>query len=170
MTSIPTPPEAAINWAIGEAISSPCQKSKRGVVIYDPNLEDTSMFSPIGTGLNGPPRGGCDGSCRSRCSELAVHAEVRAIRASSYWLGRTGYLPHRLDNMHLVHVKVTNDKGPWELTAGKGPCCIGCSAQLLDVNIGRIWLYETHPDGNRWVCYTAEEFHRVTIENTKPAH
>ena len=174
------PPRWAVDLAVAQASWSPCEKSKRGVVIYDPNGAEAA----IGIGTNGWPmgRGGCgaDEACRARCGELAVHAETRAIQRACHFVGVHNYqtshevpegkwLPHfNLKFLHLVHVKVTNHDGRWELTVGKGPSCMACAAQIADVNLGAVWLYEDHPEGPRWVQYRGQEFYDVTIKNTAP--
>lgn len=147
MTEPPSYVIAAANFAARE---SPCQKSRRGVCVFNPfeadRLERTGDVSAAyrtafiknhviaGVGFNGPPGNLlCDGSadCRSNCNKFCVHAEVRAIRAAGI-----------LDDVHdldLVHVKVDEDGG---IVAGGPPSCWQCSREILDVGVRGVWLYE----------------------------
>lgn len=181
----PYEPEAChVATALEVAARSPC-RSKRGVVIFDP---ETDAFR--GSGHNGPPGGSCPGRavCAGKCGQLSVHAEVRALRAAAVYIA----MMHPPGPYDLVHVERAADG---TVVACDGPRCIGCAVQILDVGfIGGVWLYEAwSPDevsdaltGSRhrtsaelvaharrlaaagrlgeWRRYTAEEFHRATLE------
>ena len=147
-----TPPDYVIEAARAAAIRSPCEKSKRGAVLF--NLEKHEMWERTppssflssataetarrehvvaATGFNGqPPPFMCSGSdlCRRDCAQLCLHAEERAIRAA-------GALDDVVD-LELVHVKVVND----EVVPGKGPGCAQCSRLIVETNLRGIWLFE----------------------------
>jgi hypothetical protein len=152
------------------AMNSPCQKSKRGVVAFNPERHDE--LSPVnerglmggvrerhviaGTGFNGPPRGFlCDGSpeCRADCAKFCMHAESRAIRAA-------GILDD-VDMLVLVHVKVANDR----VVPGGPPSCWQCSREILDVGLRGVWLYETAT----CTC-PPEEVARIAVSSSLPPH
>lgn len=143
------PPQIVIDEAIRQANLSPCEKSKRGVVLYndeiahnwaaDPvslRIADSISFCP-GRGFNGPPKGfTCPGvdQCGSSCGRLCLHAEDRAIRDA-------GILDDVVD-LIAVHVKVVDGK----LVAGGPPGCELCSKVIVEVRLKGIWLYEAQ----RW--------------------
>lgn len=175
------PPDWIIDVARETALASPCLKSRRGVVLFSPSLEERRVANGIklgraveGTiiasrGFNGPP--GCEfrntfyctgtAGCRLDCAKLCIHAEDRAIRAA-------GALDDVRD-LELVHVKVVDG----QVVAGGGPSCWQCSRLVVDVGLRGVWLYEL-PAGNltghdlrevvgTWRFYTADEFHRETL-------
>jgi len=158
------PPEYAIDTARRAALESPCQKSKRGVALFNRETADLivrngGMYRTMiaGTGFNGPPPGFiCDGSeaCRADCGKFCVHAEVRGIRAA-------GILDD-VGDLELVHVKVVGglvvDSGP--------PSCWQCSREVLDVGLRGVWLFEQPVDRTAapgWRYYTAHDFHCATL-------
>lgn len=165
------PPDYVIEAARKAAIQSPCKKSNRGVVLYNPELHDHWEKGYIatvserdrqviaGVGWNGPPKHFlCDGSpeCKANCGKFCVHAEVRAIRAAGI-----------LDDVHdlvLVHVKVSV---LGIVVAGGPPSCWQCSREILDVGLRGVWLYEQGGiDGvDAWRYYTAHDFHAATLTN-----
>lgn len=182
------PPHYVIEAARQAAIKSPCQKSKRGVAIFNPETHDRftrhiglGTISDLraaqrdvlaGAGFNGPPPGYlCDGSvaCRRDCAKFCLHAEHRAIRAA-------GFLDD-VRHLELVHVKlalettVRGDKG--EIEAGGPPTCWQCSKEILDVGLRGVWLYEKLVSddgqalilGGAWRFYTAHDFHNETLKN-----
>lgn len=189
------PPDHVIAMAVERAMLSPCAKSKRGVVIYEPRPDpEDDMVTIVATGHNGPPRPmRCDGSaeCRRDCPKICMHAEERAIVAinKDEWqrFGADGFDLRHLD---LVHVKA--EAG--QLVPGGGPSCWQCSRTILDELIGGVWLYELTklppacvgcngygcnsckpfdgPTVGMWRRYTAEEFHRITLKAQKdhPLH
>lgn len=133
----------ALEWATYIATLGPCAKSKRGVVIFK---ED----GIIGHDYNAPPKPFvCDGSeaCRASCNKLCVHAESAAL----LYVGVEG-----AHGAHLLHVKVVDGK---PVPSGP-PSCWQCSREILAAGIATVWLL--HEDGLR--SYTAEEFHRLTLE------
>ncbi len=143
---IALPWSAAVELACGAARRSPCQKSKRGVVIYSTDRQD---FQIEAVGFNGPPPGfSCNGKCFSRCRDYAVHAEQRAL---------VDLIPNREipSRAHLVHVKVVDG----ELVPSGGPSCPQCSKLIVEAEIEVVWLY--HADG--WRSYSAQEFHELTL-------
>lgn len=168
------PPAYVIQVATSQAMRSPCQKTKRGAVVWD---RITGRIA--GDGRNGPPYVSgltpffaCDGSlhCRAACGKRCTHAEERALRdvltSCQAWWGS------RLDMVHVEldeHALVTS--GP--------PSCWQCSRVMLDSGlIEGVWLYqavEVHRQCDAhcaqgascaaWVRWTAEEFHAVTLKN-----
>lgn len=159
------PIESCIAAARHAATLSPCAKSNRGAVVFDPN---TGRI--VGRGWNHQPIGyACDGSaaCRAACGELCIHAEDAAIRAVPSNLLLDGQM-HGLD---LVHVKVVDG----QVVPGGGPSCWQCSRLVVDVGIKGVWLYELHeiaylpsdPVPGKWRFYRADEFHRLTLQHSR---
>lgn len=187
MSSV-TPPRHIVDHAMSIAAMSPC-RSKRGVVVWDPH---TGAFR--GHGLNSPPAlRGCPGRgvCSGRCGELAIHAEVRALRAASVY--RSSRVDaEQLALYDLVHVELAPRSLEREvlpsgtaayhlhhgIVACDGPSCMPCASLILDVGfIGGVWLYvgaeRDAPDRAgalvprlvpQWRRYTAEEFYDATFE------
>ncbi len=171
------PPRIVIDEAIRQAMRSPCVKSKRGVVLYNPevadrwatncalDLGDIAAFV-TGRGHNGPPTGfPCTGDpvCRSACPKICVHAEERAIREGGM-----------LDDVHdleLVHVKAGEGGVLVASPFGPGHACITCSRTVLDVGLRGVWLYEEIVDPilparqEQWRYYTAAEFHVASLRH-----
>lgn len=172
MSEPAAPPDVMINMAVGIGGRSPCAKSKRGAVIYQPDYPDMI----IGFACNSMPEPfTCSGSetCREACSKRCVHAEQRAIFSAAapraIFTG-TGNPAGGIAGAHLVHAKVVNG----ELVAGGGPSCWQCSRMVLDVGLGGVWLYEDESTATRpaarWRFYDALRFHRLTlIANGLPA-
>lgn len=187
------PPVEVIARAIAAARKSPCVKSRRGCAIYAPKADlppgdrrnvvakgsmlyeagDDREYVILGAGHNGQPEPYvCGGRaiCGNACRTLAVHAEVRTIRAAIEDLAHfyaTSLL--YVGTAQLVHVKV-DERG--QLVAGDGPSCEQCSREILDAPLAGVWLYEA-PDNNRfnppvtgprWVHYHAVDFHRTTLQ------
>ncbi len=154
------PPQWVIDEAIELAKRSPCQKSKRGAVIYDRSSE-----AIIAGGWNTPPQPRfCDGSidCQASCSKRCLHAEDNAITGIGIELDDAS-------EFDLVHAKVVYGK----LAAGKGPSCWQCSRRILARGIGGVWLYQTAPFSAQvsdpdmiqwpaWVRWDSVEFDRQT--------
>lgn len=158
--------------AVAEAARSPCAKSRRGAIVYEPG---TGIIR--GRGFNGPPAPlACTGSefCKVHCGKLCEHAEGRAVRDA--WHRDIG---RRLD---LVHVKTVAGA----LVAGGPPECWQCSRVILEVGfISRVWLYQTPesihatPDDrlpsrvrglverDAWVAYSPHDFHWLTRRNAR---
>lgn len=137
-----------IDEAIAVAQGSPCRKSRRGVVAFD---DDAQI---LGRGYNGPPGVfRCDGSdaCRRDCAKRCVHAEMRALRGLQS--------PHR-NKLDLIHVEI--DEQSRLCIATGGPSCWQCSREILETRMRGIWLYEAI---DTWRWYSAEHFHRTTLEN-----
>lgn len=134
-----------IKAAVEQANMSPCAKSKRGVVVWEPLGNRI-----VGRGFNAPPpRFHCGGSeaCRQACGKLCVHAEMNAI--FSTW-GRTC----KADMLHIKTVDgVPVPSGP--------PSCWQCSRNILAAGISYIWLL--HEEG--WKRYYAADFHRLTLQH-----
>lgn len=142
-----SPPQFAIDAAVQLAITSPCCKSKRGVVIYQPG--DGGML--ISGGHNAPPRPlGCDGShaCMANCAKLCEHAEMEALRDMN---------AHYLDQLELLHVKTVDG----QLVVSGGPSCWQCSRSIArERRVVGVWLF--HDTG--WRRYTTEDFHKLTLK------
>lgn len=139
------PPKAIVDAAVMASLKSPCSKSKRGVVIWDPVSRKI-----MSRGCNAPPQNfRCDHSdrCRENCSKLCEHAEQEALRL----LSGPG------EGLELLHAKVVTG----ELVASGGPSCWQCSRSIArDERIVGVWLY--HEYG--WKRYLANEFHALTLE------
>lgn len=147
------PPSMVVGRALDVAMSSPCGKSKRGVVIFDTEGSITSI------GTNGPPPPFiCDGSdaCKNDCPKICAHAEQRAVM-------RNTSSSHVCDVLH-VKIARTTPTG-WELVAGGPPSCWQCSRMILDAGYRGVWLYELRGVDQTWVYYTALEFHEATLKN-----
>lgn len=150
------PPDQVVKLALEVASRSPC-RSKRGVVLYDPH------GAPSGAWHNGPPKDACPGSaiCTGTCSQRAVHAEVRALRAAQIARTATAALGGRLEPLDLVHVERAADGcrfcaagdrfiAPDIHLIGNGPGTLTCEAEAS------------------WHHYSAEEFFRLTLEQYPP--
>ena len=140
--------EDIVAAAVEAGSRSPCNKSKRGVVIF---YADEDSYSIISSGNNAPPLPFvCDGSdaCRSSCNKVAIHAEEAAIlRALS--------LGSSIFDADMLHVKVVDGKA----VPGGGPSCWQCSRSILKANLSGMWLL--HAEG--WKYYSAYEFHKQTL-------
>lgn len=169
------PPSIYIATATGYANSSPCQKSKRGAVIFDPAaFVDGQRYlpPPIGAGYNGMPRiATCDGSaaCRRDCAKICEHAEARAVHQALLRVGtsRSGMSSVRdtpaLAGLELVHVKTVEGR----VVPGGPPSCWQCSKTIVGVGLDAVWLYENRVSGPEWIRYTADEFHDATLKHEK---
>lgn len=151
----PKPSDAVIAIAEATANKSPCQKSKRGVVIYQ------GYATVITRGFNSPPEGwACDGSiaCRRDCGKRCVHAEMRALRQLAGWhLAEGSYGPYM-----LLHIKVDAEG---KAVPGGPPSCYQCSKEILDCGmVAHVWLFEEMPTPH-WVLYTAKDFHEASLNN-----
>lgn len=175
MTNLEQPDACHILTAEVAAARSPCAKSKRGVVLFDPA---TGAYR--GSGWNGPPLdAACPGRevCGDRCNKLCVHAEIRALRERALYAANG----HPSSNLHLLHVKLGADG---HVTPGGPPSCWQCSREILDVGfVAGVWLYErtgwvtvtstpsgpvtsfAEPMRGHWSYYTASDFHRITLIN-----
>jgi len=150
----------ALRHATLVGAQSPCAKSKRGVVVF---LRDRTKFEDPGeysVGTNEPPWPmACDGSeaCRANCNKLCVHAEASALLNLIGQEPARPPAPTRLDEFEMLHVKVV---GGVAVPSGP-PSCPYCSRLILKMGLKAMWLL--HEDGLR--SYTAEEFHRLTLEH-----
>ena len=137
--------EDALAFAIDKTEDSRCQKSKRGVTIWNP-----ATWEIDGVGTNGPPHGfACDGSiaCRMHCNKLCTHAEVDALMDA----GTEAY------GDELLHVKVVDGR----VVVSGPPSCWQCSREIVAAGISGVWLL--HETG--WRRYTAEAFHEATLRH-----
>ena len=180
---IEAPPDYVIEAARLAAIQSPCAKSKRGVVLFNPEqaerelrwhgaVDSTDRLTfrathvIISSGFNGPPPPyECKNSmvCRGSCRDVCLHAEQRAIIAA---LGCDD-----VGDLELVHVKVIDG----QVVAGGGPSCLQCSKLVAEVGIRGVWLFEApsglpyaNPDATApgvWRFYHANAFHEATLAN-----
>ena len=166
MTS--SPPATYIEAAARMARLSPCQKSKRGAAIFDPNWD---FQPPLGCGYNARPMisGPCDGSptCRRDCGKLCVHAEQRAIRDALISSRQQGIPSPLLGGYELVHVKVVDGV----VVAGGGPSCWQCARDIADVGLDAVWLYQdmwvpTAPQTPpKWIRYATPDFLTATLQH-----
>lgn len=158
-----------VNDAMAAAITagkcSPCEKSKRGVVIFNSK-------GVISLGYNHPPAPmRCDGSlaCRTHCRYLCIHAEEDALqhiivssseerlRVCSNWKGSIGYMDPATP-LQMLHLRVVDGAA----VPSQGPSCWQCSRSILGTGkISQVWLLL--PDGLR--SYTPLDFHEQTLAN-----
>jgi len=141
----------ALKFAITAAKQSPCQKSKRGVVLWKNRDGNPNYFTHgVTLGCNHLPKPFvCDGSaaCREACSKTCVHAEQDVIIKARFCLFE----------FDMLHVKVVNG----EAVPSGPPSCWQCSKLILNANIRLMWLL--HEDGLS--SYTPEEFHNLTLKH-----
>jgi deoxycytidylate deaminase len=140
----------ALAKAVEAAGWSGCQKSQRGVVIWQ------RKGGVLSVGYNSPVMGKCDGSaaCRRDCAKLCVHAEQHALQeAAKYGKGVRG--------AEMLHVKVVNGQA---VVSGP-PSCWQCSRSICQSNLAAMWLLHEGADGDpQLVRYDTMEFHRLTLE------
>lgn len=168
------PPKEMIESARLAAVLSPCEKSKRGAVVYTDAHLDGSKTLLYSSGFNSPPDGiECFGTpeCRKHCAMRCNHAEERALMAllrlpALELRRRSPGDAARHGPLVMLHVKVVDEN----VVAGGGPGCAMCSRAILDSGIIHgIWLFQSgqsatsrinEPD--RWVYWEARDFHRET--------
>lgn len=164
---IEAPPDYVIEAARLAATQSPCAKSKRGVVLFNPERHDEYVRSVgvtsaqslrptvvVSNGFNGPPVPfECKDSlvCRGWCRDVCLHAEQRAIIDA---LGCDD-----VEDLELVHVKVVDGL----VVAGGGPSCLQCSKLVAEVGLRGVWLFEASPVEGKWRFYSATAFHEATL-------
>lgn len=126
------------------AMCSPCAKSKRAAVVFDPLTQ-----KQWGVGYNTLPKSMvCDGSaaCRRDCAKLCMHAESMAIHAALvHHTAANGVGPDgvgQLAGLHMLHVKVVDGV----IVAGGPPSCWQCSREILEHDLAGMWLYEISED------------------------
>lgn len=146
------PPSQIIEAARQAALRSPCAKSKRGVVLFNPMLlPNPAAISPLRgsvadaiatLGYNGPPPGfTCKNTmvCRGNCAEICVHAEQRAI------MDALRFSVSSIEGLELVHIKAVAgpEPGGGGIVATGPPSCLQCSRIIADVNLRAVWLWES---------------------------
>ena len=149
------PDNIIINFAVQAGRQSPCCKSQRGVVIYN---HDNGVVNYV-MGWNHPPEPfTCTGteSCKKNCGKICVHAEQHAI-LNCLEKAKRQHTAINIVGAEMLHIKVVDGEG----VSGGPPSCPDCSKLILEAGIAYMWLWET--DG--WKRYTAEEFHRITLQN-----
>lgn len=148
-----TPSYRIVEHAIRIASGSPCQKSKRGEVVFD------DFGRVLSAASNRPPIPRiCDGTTKRRasCAKRCLHAEDTAIA-----MVMSLPLEHRR-RIEVLHVKVVNG----DLVPGDGPSCWQCSRRILDSGVSAIWLFQDGAAGwpnpvrswPTWVRWPALEF------------
>lgn len=146
--------DVALENAVNAARFSPCQKSNRGVIVFD------RRHGVLGTGWNRSPSG-CDGSeqCREICNKICVHAEMDALASFHRNLlrGKWGALASNELAPEMLHVKVVAGAA---VPSGE-PSCWQCSRHMENFGIQAFWLL--HEDGLR--RYDPDEFHRLTLQS-----
>lgn len=142
-----------MKYAIEAARNSPCEKSKRGVVIW--------KHDNYARGFNQLPGNmKCDGSdqCKAMCGKRCVHAETEAIMEMLRHHRYDDFKPYQ--HCAILHVKVGEDG---ELVPSKGPSCLECAKLIFAVGIGWVWLYEGTGNGHgQWKTYTAAQFYDLS--------
>lgn len=143
--TLPYHHRTAASFAIEVSKKSTCVKSNRGVVVVSSDLK-TVVY-----GYNDPPAPFACMGCGDSCNRVAIHAEERALLKN----------PEAARGGDLLHVKTVKGvpvpSGP--------PSCWQCSRMIVEAGVARVWLL--HSD---WVSYTAEDFHKETLENTGLNH
>lgn len=163
------------SMAIDIGVQSPCDKSKRGVVIIGYNRGIGTVAAHV-SAHNAPARGTCRQSarCREQCRHICNHAEqIALVRWAAHVPARR--VP-QLD-VELYHCKV-NNLGMMIPTGG--PSCVPCANALRAYgHIRAVWLFqksghaprslERH-EGRRpwlgtdglWIRWPIEDFYRAT--------
>jgi hypothetical protein len=151
---IEAPPDYVIESARSLGAHSPCAKSKRGVVLFNPEAAEraakyghTTNGVIVSGGFNAPPSPfTCQNNmvCRGSCRDVCLHAEQRAILAA---LGCDD-----VRDLELVHVKVVDG----QVVAGGGPSCLQCSKLVVGVGIRGVWLFEAQRWHHEIPCGTCE--------------
>lgn len=133
-------------YAVTIGSSSPCCKSKRGVVTWD-----TSTGEMLTLAHNRPPDPFVctkDAACKAVCGKVCVHAEEGAMFC----------LTPADRNVHMLHVKVVDG----EAVPSGPPSCVRCSAKILAIcGITGMWLL--HEDDLR--LYDPVEFHKLSLQH-----
>lgn len=191
------PPQFVIDACARAAAKSPCMKSKRGSVLFNPEeiegwatgsgdyRETTVEQFIVASGWNGPPpdfRCTRNSICRKACGQICVHAEERAIRAAGCLVD--------LEDLELVHIKVQEfpiEMGPVELahtqlmTLPEGrfapvatgtPSCTTCARTIADTAIKGVWLWEMpgrydDDPAPAWRFYEPREFYERTMDHER---
>lgn len=168
------PPQEMIAIAIREAKQSPCAKVKRGAVVFDARPGALKFSGPVSRAYNGPPPPiVCDGSleCARTCSMRCAHAEGRAVRLLVEALGGTAHSREHEKHYDILHVKLDFEG---RLAASGPPRCWQCARDILDVELGGVWMFETDPmpvgvrslsfvmRSASWKRYTALDFYKTT--------
>ena len=146
-----------IEVAIGQARRSPCQKSKRGVVIFkDGNI--------LGTGFNEPvnPNNCIPEICLSVCSLYTIHAERKALQNAL----ASG---HELTAASVLHIKLSQAFFVPEVgeviraEASDDLSCDDCSGYMQRLSqkmpLKEFILYQSRG----YIAYGIEEFHNLTL-------
>jgi deoxycytidylate deaminase len=147
----------AVTSATIAAGQSPCQKSKRGVCVFEPR------FGILASGYNTPPPGyACDGSqgCREHCAKLCNHAELEALRLAR----QSRMYMICMGSLELLHIKVrTESKSGAQAVPSGPPSCWQCSRAILAEDIQAVWLLHEDQETLYLRGYTAHEFHAATL-------
>lgn len=134
------PPAFVLDQIERMAGCSPCAKSKRAAIVYDPVTR-----KQWGCGYNTLPKPmACDGSeaCRRDCAKICLHAESMAIQAALvHHTAANGAGPDgvgQLAGLEMLHVKVVDG----QVVPGGPPSCWQCSREILEHELAGFWLYE----------------------------
>lgn len=130
--------------AVTVARRSPCEKSKRGVII----VSDSEV---IGRGYNKPPADvPCvEEFCGLICRKYCVHAETNAVMDAL----RGG---HELKGSRGYHIKVKGGA----VRDSDDLSCVPCAALVLESGMGEFVL--KHPRG--FAVYGAREFYELSLD------
>lgn len=167
----------ALDLATETAERSPCVKSKRAAVAWNPPTG--GMFVPAAVGWNAPPGTmmcGENDQCREECRDRCVHAEARAILALEAPItvtslrtsklrstAKDGTAPAPSRELDLLHLKVVDGIG-WYSGPPSCPRCSGLIAESR--RFARVWLLRLDERTGipSMVSYEPEMFHRISVE------
>lgn len=146
------PPQAVIQSAVDAALTSPCQKSRRGAAAFAPQpgtpADAPGWSSRTLAFANQPFEGTCSGGagCRAYCAITCHHAEARLAGEVK-----------DLSGHDVVHVKLGPD-GILLMPSGP-PSCFACAKTLQLARAEAVWLF--HVEG--WKRYPIVDFVRASI-------
>lgn len=157
---------------------SPCRLSRRAAAVFAPlrnqaDRDDLTRYGPIlGIGSNGVTRdalGASRGACQLarsctcpadfRCSEIATHAEARAIVAMRPPRRGPGIV-------ELVHLKISGEPGSRGMPMPSGaPSCMPCAALAHDAGVSSVWLLHEPGRDPYWL---PEDLPHGSVGDTPP--
>jgi hypothetical protein len=146
--SLARPDQLALISALHVGARSPCRKSRRGVVAFNP-AEEGSIYSWAHNRL---PVGECDGSsaCRQACGDRCIHAEAAAMLRLPNEIVTGCHTRTVLAGVELIHVKMRAETpSDWHCPAGllADPDDLDAKVETvndIDGNIVNVWRALTY--------------------------